>query len=323
VIPAYNAEAYIVACLSSLQAQTLKHWEALVVDDGSTDGTASIVESLLQQDPRIRLLRQPNAGVSAARNLAIRCASAERLAFLDADDLWSPEFLETLLALLDRENVDVAYCRVQHIDASGALLPDPGWWRAYGRLESREFFVHQYRDLFLTPSSVVLRASALQRHGGFDEKLRAAEDGELWLRLAEGGCTFFSCPQALCFYRKHPSSLSRDGPANFWAFMQAFPRYAQSPWLRDDERHYPFRIQFRNTFTHLKPAERDREGRRMFQAYRELDSDNFACQIMGLMCHWLPGSMFWWVCRFAVIPLAWHCEGWYRRRRRCGGHPEK
>lgn len=319
VIPAYNAEAYIGACLQSLLAQTLVDWEALVVDDGSTDGTPSLVEALALRDRRIRLFRQSNAGVAAARNLAITHATSESLAFLDADDVWSPVYLETMLALLEGQQVDVAYCRVQHIDASGAPSPDPGWWRAYGRLESREFFVHQYRDLFLVPSSVVLRASVLDRHGAFDESLRAAEDGELWLRLAEAGCTFYSSREVLCGYRRHSSSLSRDGPVNFWASMHAFPRFALSPWLCDADRPYPFRIQFRNTFTYLKPAQRDGESRKMFTAYRELDSENLACRVMGRLCHWLPGSMFWWVCRYFVIPLAWHCEGWHQRWRQRSG----
>src|SRR5271154_2282442 len=91
IIPAYNAAKYLAAAIESVIAQTFEDWRILLVDDGSTDNTAEVVAPFLERlGPKLRFIRQPNSGVSAARNTAIRNASAEFLALLDADDVWLP-----------------------------------------------------------------------------------------------------------------------------------------------------------------------------------------------------------------------------------------
>lgn len=99
VIPAYNAAATVGRCLDSLLAQTYRDFELIVVDDGSTDGTAQIISTYAERDSRIRLIRQENAGVSAARNVGLYAARGDLIAFTDSDDAVSPEFLEALLSL--------------------------------------------------------------------------------------------------------------------------------------------------------------------------------------------------------------------------------
>ena len=86
IVPAYNFERFIAEALDSVIAQTYRQWECVVVDDGSTDGTAAVAERYAAADPRIRCLRQPNRGVSSARNLALRSSTAPYVQFLDADD---------------------------------------------------------------------------------------------------------------------------------------------------------------------------------------------------------------------------------------------
>lgn len=96
VIPVYNCAPYLDACLQSLQAQTWQHWEAVLVDDGSSDGSAALCDAWAQKDSRIRVLHRQNAGVSAARNAGIEAVRGNYLAFVDADDRVEPEFLQTL-----------------------------------------------------------------------------------------------------------------------------------------------------------------------------------------------------------------------------------
>ncbi|MGB3670077.1 MAG: glycosyltransferase family 2 protein, partial [Phormidesmis sp.] len=98
VVPAYNAEAFIAATLASVLSQTYQNLEVWVIDDGSSDRTAAIVEKLAQQNARINLLRQPNQGVAIARNAGIQSAKGEFVAPIDADDLWWPGALEKLMA---------------------------------------------------------------------------------------------------------------------------------------------------------------------------------------------------------------------------------
>lgn len=119
IIPAYNVEKYIVECLQSVQRQTVANWQAIIVEDGSTDKTAKIAQTITEQDNRFRLIRQPNAGVSAARNTGLQAATGVYVAFLDGDDMWEPTFLAELLAAIQAPNVDMAYCGYTHLYEGG------------------------------------------------------------------------------------------------------------------------------------------------------------------------------------------------------------
>lgn len=112
IVPVYNAESYLDACLETLINQTDPDWEAILVDDGSTDISPRICDSWAEKDARIRVLHQKNAGVSAARNAGIEAAKGTYLAFLDSDDRLEPKFLEVLRKTL--ADADLAVCRVFH-----------------------------------------------------------------------------------------------------------------------------------------------------------------------------------------------------------------
>lgn len=115
IIPAYNVEPYIQATLRSVQNQTWQDWEALVVDDGSTDQTAEKIKELTACDSRIRLIRQANAGSSAARNTGLAAARGSYIAFLDGDDQWQPTLLEKLIKAKEVANAGFAYCGYTHV----------------------------------------------------------------------------------------------------------------------------------------------------------------------------------------------------------------
>ena len=102
IVSVYNLERYIKRCVESLRKQTFTDFEILLVDDGSTDGSAEIVERMIANEPHARLVRQANAGVSAARNRAIEMAQGEWVALLDGDDLWSPDYLKAVQMMIDR-----------------------------------------------------------------------------------------------------------------------------------------------------------------------------------------------------------------------------
>ena len=120
VIPAYNAAATVGRCLDSLLAQTYRDFELIVVDDGSTDSTAQIISAYAERDSRIRLIRQENAGVSAARNVGLDAARGDLIGFTDSDDAISPEFLEALLSLYAPGVLPVA--DIERSDGDGSVL---------------------------------------------------------------------------------------------------------------------------------------------------------------------------------------------------------
>lgn len=107
IIPVYNLESELAACLESVQAQTLPDWEAVCVDDGSADGSLSVLRAFAAEDARIRVLHQQNAGVSAARNLALENAQGQFICFLDGDDVLHPQALELLSGCMQNDSYDV------------------------------------------------------------------------------------------------------------------------------------------------------------------------------------------------------------------------
>ena len=186
VIPLYNKAEMVARTLRSVVGQTCEDYEIIVVDDGSTDGSAEIVESL--HIPRLRLVHRENAGVSAARNLGIREAKGEFVAFLDADDEWQPHYLATQLSLAERyPDCDVFATDYVFCNAGGKTSPtiirrlpfsgEDGCLTNY-------FEVASCSHPPLWTSTVMVRKSAILTIGGFPEGVKSGEDLLTWARLA-------------------------------------------------------------------------------------------------------------------------------------------
>jgi CTP:molybdopterin cytidylyltransferase MocA len=190
VVPLYQKAATIRRCLASIAGQSNAGFEAIVVDDGSTDGGGDAVAALA--DPRFRLVRQPNAGPGAARNLGIRTARGEYVAFLDADDAWDPDYLTRMIARLDaRPGAAAATCSFR--TARGSLVPR---WRRAGLTDGPLRIGPATRPArvvalvaLMSPCTTVVRRSALLRAGGFYERDRCCygEDSFLAFKLAFAG----------------------------------------------------------------------------------------------------------------------------------------
>jgi glycosyltransferase involved in cell wall biosynthesis len=178
VIPVYNGAQYILRAIASVQAQTVRDLEIVVVDDGSHDATADLVTAV--DDPRVRLIRQANAGPSAARNTGIAAATGEWVAFLDADDRWQPEKLEAQLAAAAREpRAGLVYSATRTVDAAGTVLahmPITYTGQPLGELLMGN-------RLTGSASSAMVRRAILAALGGFRVDLRSAEDWDMWLRI--------------------------------------------------------------------------------------------------------------------------------------------
>ena len=180
VIPAYNAEAAIARAILSALGQTASPLEVIVVDDGSSDTTASVVESIVE-DSRLRLLRQPvNHGPSAARNRGLDAARGEWIAYLDADDSWHPEKLERCLALIkDHKDAQLIYHRYitgTFPERLPELSPRKQSWRSM-----------LLRNPVATPTAMHPVAADLR----WNEEMRHMEDHDFFLRLAERGPVVF------------------------------------------------------------------------------------------------------------------------------------
>ncbi|VEP18903.1 Glycosyl transferase [Hyella patelloides LEGE 07179] len=207
VVPAYNVEKYIEAALLSLESQSFKNFEALVVDDGSIDKTPEIVESFCAKDSRFKLLRKPNGGLSSARNYGIRHARGEYIALLDGDDVYNSEKLANHFAwLISSPQIGVVYSASQAIRDDGT----PTFMRLSGKPIKRNPLAALLCKNFIGHgSNAVFRRCIFDEIGEFDETLRSCEDVDYWLRIAATRkWRFHREPSVQCFYRVRPSGLS-------------------------------------------------------------------------------------------------------------------
>lgn len=125
VTPMYNGGRFVAQTIESVLAQTYPHWEMLIVDDGSKDDSPEIVGAYSARDPRIKLIRQPNSGSAAARNNALRRARGRYICFLDADDLWDPEFLARQIAFIQEKAAGLVYASYRRINECGDEILRP------------------------------------------------------------------------------------------------------------------------------------------------------------------------------------------------------
>jgi glycosyltransferase involved in cell wall biosynthesis len=208
VIPAFNAERWVADAVRSALAQTYVDREIVVVNDGSTDGTATALDPLKHQ---IIYVEQPNRGVSAARNHAIGLASGELIALLDADNTLYPQFLERLIGYLDA-----------HLEAGFVSTPMRSLPRSRRfRTSDQTYWITQYN---FVASQCVVRKRLFDRHGLFDEQLPSCEDWQLWIRLIAAGERVGLVPERLAFYRRHAQALTADFARNWqneWKMLES------------------------------------------------------------------------------------------------------
>jgi glycosyltransferase involved in cell wall biosynthesis len=225
VIPAYNAGRFLRWTIESVQAQTIGDWELVVVDDGSSDDTADIACRVAEGDPRVRVISQPNAGVASARNrgLAGSTARTEHVIFLDADDVWEKDALESLLRALNTNPQAVAASGLsRHIDTRGRPI-EPGEMETWGRHrlglvgkrlvewpmnQPTTFEVLVYRNRIYTPGQLLIRRSALELAGPFDPATSPCEDWDMSLRLSLLGEIAFLDKVVLDWRRHDPTTSS-------------------------------------------------------------------------------------------------------------------
>jgi glycosyltransferase involved in cell wall biosynthesis len=179
IIPTYNRRAMVREAIDSVLAQCGASLELIVVDDGSTDGSAEELSRLYGAQNMMRVERTANRGPAAARNFGATLAQAALIAFLDSDDLWSAGKLSRQLDFM-RAKPDCEISQTNEIWIRDGRRVNPG---ARHRKRSGDFFVESIRTCLISPSAVMMRTTFFKSVGGFDESMKAAEDYDLWLRI--------------------------------------------------------------------------------------------------------------------------------------------
>ncbi|OUL28411.1 glycosyl transferase family 2 [Nostoc sp. T09] len=234
VIPAHNAAQTIAETIKSLLCQTYPHWEAIVVDDGSTDETAAIAHQFTSKDSRIRTVSQSNQGVCAARNTGIDLANFDWLLFLDADDWLAPQHLEKMTAALAADSsLDAVHCGWSRVAADGTLYNQK---YAPALADMFPLFV---RSCAFVIHACLIRKSLIEAVGRFDTSLCICEDWDLWQRIARSGARFGAVREILALYRMRPSSLSRNGNQFFTDAIRVLTQgYSSDPRVPNPHHDY-------------------------------------------------------------------------------------
>lgn len=204
VTATYNAERFIEVTLASALAQTFRDFEVVVIDDGSRDGTASVIRRIIASDSRVRLIEQENGGIAAARNRGVRESRGAMIAFLDHDDLWHADKLALQIALLDAHPLAAAAsCYSAVIDEDRNCLG----WRFGGDANGDVYSEMLVWDIVSGGSVALIRRESLDAVGPFDEALPMRSDWDMWIRIAR--CfPFATVPRTLVGYTRSPRGMS-------------------------------------------------------------------------------------------------------------------
>lgn len=208
VMPVYNSEKYLNESIDSVLNQTYKNIELIVIDDGSTDNSSTIVN---QYANRLVYIKQDNKGVAAARNAGIAVSKGTYIAFIDSDDIWDKKKVEIQREILDRNpNIGLVYSDHATFDDNGIIFRNVAKGRGMSRPSGDIFFDLILCCLFQT-STVMVRRGLLEKVGLFNVDYRSGEDYDLWLRIASCSEVAYA-PHVLAMYRQHPLSITNKKP---------------------------------------------------------------------------------------------------------------
>ncbi|MCU0549611.1 MAG: glycosyltransferase [Leptolyngbya sp. Prado105] len=247
VIAAYNAEAFISDTIKSLQAQTYRNFEAIIVDDGSHDRTAEIVRSFAETDDRIKLIQQQNLGVPTSRNVAIQHSTGKYIAPLDADDIWYPERLAKHIHCLENADstVGLVYSWSVYLNEKGEIKGYSPFGQL-GAVEGNVLAMLVFYNFLDNACSTTFRRKCLDRVGEYNCELETCEDWDLFLRIAEH-YQFRIVPEYLIGYRQYSGSMSTKcvTMSNFYELIMS-RIYQRHPELPRYVRHWANTVFYNN-----------------------------------------------------------------------------
>jgi glycosyltransferase involved in cell wall biosynthesis len=227
IIPTYNRAGKLKEAIDSVLAQDYDDFELIVVDDGSTDDTLQILKAY---GAKVKVIRQRNQGVSAARNRGIAAASGGLMAFLDSDDLWLPGKLTTQIDFF-KKTPDALICQTEEIWIRNGVRVNP---KERHRKYSGMIFEQSLALCLVSPSAVMVRRGLFEKFGLFDESLPACEDYDMWLRVS-CRCPVYLINKPLIIKRGgHADQLSRQ-PALDKFRIQAIKKILDSQMLSADQ----------------------------------------------------------------------------------------
>ena len=212
IIPVFNAEKYIRKCLDSVKAQTFEDWQAIIIDDASTDKSADIINEYISDDNRYLYIKQnKNSGVSTARNTALAQLSSEYVAFLDADDYWEPDMLEAMVTKAEEHSCDVVQCRfIYDFPGNRTVLPKGAFDKDILLKENnlKSIYIKMMTGINMNHVCMKLIRTSLLKDARFDTSLKTAEDLKFCVGLFKNVKSYYFINKALYHYCRNEESLT-------------------------------------------------------------------------------------------------------------------
>jgi glycosyltransferase involved in cell wall biosynthesis len=231
IIPCFNQAIYLHDCLDSILQQSFSDWEAIVVNDGSSDDTNNVAKAYCQKDSRIKLIEKQNGGLSSARNYGIQNSTGDWLLFLDADDmLMNHHFQETVQVISSKPDVNLIQTGYHHMNEDGKQI-------------LHTVVPNNNRDLLPTiliqnigpVHTLIVRRSIILKMQGFDETLNSCEDWDMWIRVGKSGIKKESINKALVGYRLATNSMSRNAERMYMALKDVANRAIKKDFRLSDQ----------------------------------------------------------------------------------------
>ncbi len=278
IIPAYNYARFISHALESVQAQTYEAWECIVIDDGSIDGTGEVVEEFARQDARIKYFYQENKGLSAARNAGIKNSGGAYFQFLDADDLIEANKIARQIEYLEQhKDVDIVYSAAQYFSDDElskrrrSTRKTNRTWMPQASGDGKRILEFLARGNIMAVNCPLLRKSIIDEIGLFDERMRALEDWDYWIRCATAGKRFHyaDAEDTRALVRSHPLSLSKNNETMIAAVLRLQDKLRSATVAADAAKLYKKLIAHLEAFLGIEEAKcgnRLRAARRLFKA---------------------------------------------------------
>jgi GT2 family glycosyltransferase len=288
IIPSYNRGQFITATLESVFAQEFRDYEVIVVDDGSTDDTARRLEPFIG---RIKLLHQANQGPGAARNLGVRNANGEYIAFLDSDDLWFPWTLATYAQIIQEKDHPTLIAGTLRYFQNETDLHEVAF-KPLALENYADYFSASQRGLYCGTGQMVVRRDAVLENGGFVETKINAEDHDLVMRLGTAPGFVNATAPAMIAYRQHPEAATRDLSKTFMGVMNLLRMEQEGRYPGGNDRRGDRR---RILAQHVRPLTlemlRQKEYRKAWTLYRQTFVWNLALRRFRYLAGFLLKSV--------------------------------
>jgi teichuronic acid biosynthesis glycosyltransferase TuaG len=307
IMPAYNAERYISQAIQSVIEQTYTDWELIVVDDGSTDGTAEIAQNLGAADDRIKYVFQQNSRLGKARNTGLENSTGGLIAFLDSDDLWVKEKLGLQVKVMEETEADVVFSDAFVFHEDNVTDESRTFSNLCGRFEGREMFNRLLIDNRIPVLTVLARKGMIERVGPFEERpyYHGCEDYDLWLRLAKHGVVFYGMEERLGRYRRHATAMTHSDSNVLKPMLAVVKKHLRDSSL--DERQVKARVRglYRQLISALIEEGKIAEAKAYMKELSAWDRSGVVTAIQKILLEALPGK-YNFISRECLYRIEWH-----------------